>query len=146
LDGNRGHDVQVDLSVADKSLPLFVAARKSIYPRDVRQVLWQIRESIHRTPAKKDGGQFIPLLLAESISPGAKELLRAERVGHYDSGGSFYLSADGAYFNIDKPPPKSQSKSMRSLFSGRRAQVLHGLLNRHQDWLGVTELAEVRRH
>lgn len=142
LDGKRGYDVQVDLSVADKSLPLFVAARKAIYPRDVRQVLWQIREFIHRRPAEKGGGQFVPLLVAESISPGAKELLRAERVGYYDSGGSFYLSADGAYFFIDKPPPKSLSRSMRSLFSGRRAQVLHGLLNRHQDWLGVTELAE----
>jgi hypothetical protein len=31
---------------------------------------------------------------------------------------------------------------MRSLFSGRRAQVLHTLLMRHQDWFGGKELAE----
>ena len=31
---------------------------------------------------------------------------------------------------------------MRSLFSGRRAQVLQALLIHHQDWFGVTEVAE----
>ena len=31
---------------------------------------------------------------------------------------------------------------MRSLFTGRRAQVVHGLLVRHQDWFGVKDLAE----
>ena len=73
----------------------------------------------------------LPVLIAESISPGAKELLRAERVGYYDSGGSLYLPARGAYLYVDRPPPKSLSRSMRTLFTGRRAQVLHGLLVRH---------------
>jgi DNA-binding transcriptional ArsR family regulator len=43
---------------------------------------------------------------------------------------------------VDKPPSKSTSRAIRSLFSGRRAHVLHGLLMRREDWLGVTELAE----
>lgn len=68
-------------------------------------------------------------------------MLRSERVGYYDSGGSLYLPARGAYLYIDKPPPKTLAKSMRSLFSGRRAQVLHALLVRHRDWFGVTDLA-----
>jgi hypothetical protein len=84
----------------------------------------------------------LPLLVAESISPGAKELLRSERVGYYDSGGSLYLPAPGAYLYIDKPPPKALAKSVRTLFTGRRAQVLHALLVRHQKWFGVTELAQ----
>ncbi|HQR58067.1 MAG TPA: hypothetical protein PK503_01875 [Azonexus sp.] len=82
------------------------------------------------------------LLVAESISPGAKELLRSERVGYYDSGGSLFLPAPGAYLYIDKPPPKTLAKSVRALFSGRRAQVHHALLVQHRDWFGVTELAQ----
>ena len=82
------------------------------------------------------------LLIAESLSPGAKELLRAERIGYYDSGGSLFLPASGAYVYIDKPPPKTLEKSVRSLFSGRRAQVLHALLVNHEEWFGVTEVAE----
>ncbi|WP_435370115.1 hypothetical protein, partial [Acinetobacter baumannii] len=77
-----------------------------------------------------------------SISPGAKELLRSERMGYYDSGGSLYLPASGAYLYVDRPPPKALTKSVRTLFTGRRAQVLHALLVQHQNWFGVTELAQ----
>jgi hypothetical protein len=139
--GDRGHDAQIDLHVAGKSFILLVEAKKAVYPRDVRQVIWQFREASHGRP-RGQGKEPLSLLVAESISPGAKELLRDERVGYYDSGGSLYLPAPGAYLYIDKPPPKTLAKSVRSLFSARRAQVLHAVLIQHQDWLGVKELAQ----
>lgn len=138
---NRRHDAQIDLQVAGKSFTLLVEAKKAVYPRDVRQVIWQFREASHGRP-RGQGKEPLSLLVAESISPGAKELLRDERVGYYDSGGSLYLPAPGAYLYIDKPPPKTLAKSVRSLFSGRRAQVLHALLIQYQDWFGVKELAQ----
>lgn len=130
-------DAKIHLNVAGKSIVLLVEAKKSVYPRDVRQVLWQFR-ALHQLPHADEQ----PLLIAESLSPGAKELLREQRVGYYDSGGSLFLPASGAYVYIDKPPPKTLEKSVRSLFSGRRAQVLHALLVHHRDWFGVTEVAE----
>lgn len=139
--GNCGHDAQIDLQVAGKSFILLIEAKKAVYPRDVRQVLWQLREASHGQ-TKGQGKELLSVMIAESISPGAKELLRDERVGYYDSGGSLYLPAPGAYVYIDKPPPKTLAKSVRSLFSGRRAQVLHTLLVHHQDWFGVNELAQ----
>jgi len=95
-------------------------------------------------PAAPDASaeQRVPLVAADAISPGAKELLREEQVGYFDSGGSFFLPARGAYVYIEKPPPKTFVKSLRSLFSGRRAQVLHALLRRHHQWVSVKELAE----
>lgn len=139
--GNCGHDAQIDLQVAGKSFILLIEAKKAVYPRDVRQVLWQLREASHGQ-TKGQGKEPLSVMIAESISPGAKELLRDERVGYYDSGGSLYLPAPGAYVYIDKPPPKTLAKSVRSLFSGRRAQVLHTMLVHHQDWFGVNELAQ----
>lgn len=139
--GDRGYDAQVDLHVAGKSYVLLVEAKKAVFPRDVRQVLWQFHQASLARSAEQGEAPF-SLLVAESISPGAKELLRNERVGYYDSGGSLYLPARGAYLYIDKPPPKTLAKSMRSLFSGRRAQVLHALLVQHRDWFGVTDLAQ----
>ena len=59
-------------------------------------------------------------------------------MGYYDSGGSVFLPADGVYLYIDKPPAKSLSKSMRSLFSGRRAQALHALLLGTRKWFKVS--------
>ena len=135
-------DAQLALHVAGKPIHALVELRKAVYPRDVRQLVWRIRDLARQQPAGESGGEALPVLIAESISPGAKELLRAERVGYYDSGGSLYLPARGAYLYVDRPPPKSLSRSMRSLFTGRRAQVLHGLLVRHQDWFGVKDLAE----
>lgn len=130
-------DAEIHLSVAGKPIVLLVEAKKTAYPRDVRQVLWQFKALRQESPANV---QY--LLVAESLSPGAKELLKSERVGYYDSGGSLFLPTPGAYVYIDRPPPKTLEKSVRSLFSGRRAQVLHALLIHHQDWFGVTEVAE----
>lgn len=135
------HDAQIDLMVAGKSFVLLVEAKKAVYPRDVREVIWKFREASHDR-ARGQGKEPLSLLVAESISPGAKELLRTERVGYYDSGGSMYLPAPGAYVYIDKPLPRTLAKSVRSLFSGRSAQVLHAMLVQHQDWFGVKNLAQ----
>lgn len=137
---DQGYDAEIGLNVAGKAFTLLVEAKKHVFPRDVRQVLWQIKHYASRISAPGDL-DIVPLLLAESISPGAKELLRSERVGYYDSGGSLFLPAPGAYLYIDKPAPKALSYLVRSLFSGSRAQVLHMLLMRHQDWFGVNDLA-----
>lgn len=139
--GDRGHDAQVDLRVAGKPFVLLVEAKKVVFPRDARQVIWQFRAASHGRPTGR-GAESLSFLVAESISPGAKELLRAEGIGYYDAGGSMYLPAPGAYLYIDKPPARIFAKAARAVFSGRRAQVLHTLLIRHQEWFGVTELAK----
>lgn len=143
---SHAYDAKVDLCLAGKACTLLIEVKKSLYPRDVRQALWQLREApCTEAPERSESREKIPVLIAETISSGARELLRKERVGHYDSGGSMFLSAGGIYLHIDKPPPKSLSKSMRSLFSKRRAQVLHALLINHRDWFGVTALAKQAR-
>ena len=138
---DRGHDVQVDLRAGGKAATLLIQVKKTVYPRDVRQALWQIREVARRWPEPAEGRRWVFFVIAQSISPGAKELLRNERVGYYDSGGSLFLPAGNIYVYVDKPPPKSLSRSIRSVFSGRRAQVLHAVLMRDREWFGVKEIA-----
>jgi len=140
--GNRGPDARIHLQAAGKSFILLIEAKKTVYPRDVQQQIWKLRELIRGEIPSVGEGESKLLLVAESISPGAKELLRSEGIGYYDGGGSLFLPAKGAYLYIDKPPPKSMSKSIGSLFSGRRGQVLHALLMHHQIWYGGKELAE----
>ena len=141
-----GYDVQIDLRVGGRVATLLIEVKKTVYPRDVRQVLWQFRGIALRWPQSADARQAVTFfLVAESISPGAKELLRGERVGYYDSGGSLFLPAGNIYIYVDKPPPKSFSRSVRSLFSGRRAQVLHAVLIREDGWFRVNEMAAQAR-
>jgi hypothetical protein len=135
-------DAQVDLMIAGKSVRILIEAKKAVYPRDVREILWQLRKYSGEHLAGDYHHETLSLLVAESISPGAKDLLRNDRVGYYDSGGSLFLPARGAYLYVDKPPPKTLVKSLRSLFTGRRAQVLNALLVRRRDWFRGKELAD----
>jgi len=130
-------EAKIDLHIAGQSIDLRVEAKKSVYPRDVRQALWQLKSL-----QQSNHADVQHLLMAESLSPGAKELLRAERIGYFDSGGSLFLPTAGAYVYIEKPAPKALEKSVRSLFSGRRAQVLYALLVNHAQWFGVIEMAQ----
>ncbi len=138
--GDHDYDAKIEVQIAGRPLTLRIETKKAVYPRDVRQVIWRIREARHNQPHGRSK-RPLSLLVAESISVGAKELLKEENIGYFDSGGSMYLPAPGAYVYIDKPPPKTLAKSVRSLFSGRRAQVLHAMLMQHDDWFGVKELA-----
>lgn len=144
-DGNSKLDAEIDLEVAGKGYILFVEVKKSVYPRDVREILWQINKLIDAERSNYRGKTIVPLLAAESISPGAKELLKSENVGYYDTGGSLFIPARGAYFYIEKPPPKTLAKSVRTLFKGKRSQVLHALLLGRDEWFGVKELAELAK-
>jgi hypothetical protein len=139
----RRDEAHIDVCIGSRALLLQIEVKKrAIYPRDVREILWQFKQHGRSQPNGQGAQEPQSLLVAESISPGAKDLLRAERVGYYDSGGSLFLPALGTYIYIDKPPPKTLAKSMRSLFSGRRAQVLHTLLAHPQNWFGVKKMAE----
>lgn len=137
-------DAVIDLRVAGKSLELMIEANNSLYPRDARNAfwVWTMKRAPARPAESAQGPDRVPMLIATSISPGAKEFLRHEGVGYFDSGGSLFIPAKGAYLYIDKPPPKALAKAIRNLYSGRRAQVLHALLNQHDVWVGVKDLAE----
>ncbi len=129
----------IDLRIAGKSVLVLAEARKSLYPRDIRQILWRLTAM---PPGQQ--GAVRHLLAADLLSPGAKALLREHGIGYFDSGGSLFLPAPGAYVFIDRPTPKGSVKPAQSLYTGRRAQVLHTLLSdtRLPDWFGVNQIAE----
>ncbi len=135
-------DAEIDIKMAGRNFYLLVEVKKSLFPRDVRQALWQLKDCVR---AFGHGKEVVPLLAAESIAPGSKELLRHENIGYYDTGGSLFIPAHGAYVYIDKPPPRALSKSVRVLFKGKRAQVLHVLLHDRHEWFSVKKLAEIAK-
>jgi hypothetical protein len=136
------YDARVDVRIGSETFTLLIEAKRDVYPRDVREILWRIQRGLGGPAYKHLSGQLLPLIAAEAISPGAKALLRQEQVGYFDRGGSLFVPARGAYIYVDKPPPKPLAKTMRSLFTGRRAQVLHALLVHPRRWVNVKELAE----
>lgn len=135
-------DAEIDFSICNQNFTLLIEAKKSVFPRDTREALWQLREYAHQLGG---GDRIIPLLAAESISPGSKEFLRQENVGYFDMGGSLFLPAPGAYVFIDKPAPKNLARSVTTVFKGKRSQVLRVLLHDPQQWFSVKALSEAAR-
>ncbi|MDE0450034.1 MAG: hypothetical protein OXH96_25480 [Spirochaetaceae bacterium] len=133
---------RVGIKVAGKPLTLLIEVNKTLFPRDVREILWRFRAVSHMTLESTVASEMVLAVIAESISPGARELLRDARVGYYDSGGSLFLPARGLYLYVEKPVTRTISKSLHNLFSRRRAQVLHALLAEPEDWFGVVALAK----
>jgi hypothetical protein len=134
---DTGYDVQIDARIGKRPIALFVEVRKAAYPRDIHQSLWRLKA----LPGRDNSHTAMAMVAATSLSPGAKELLRAEGIGYFDSGGSLCLPAVGAYIFIDNPPPKAAAAGMRSIFTGRRAQAIHALLAHRALWFSVKELA-----
>jgi hypothetical protein len=136
---SREIDATLSVDVAGKKYVLLIEVKKSIFPRDVPQLLWQLHHFEKHQP------NAIPLVAAESISLGAKELLKKENIGYYDTGGSMFIPGRGSYVYIEKPPPKVLERPIRSLFRGKRAQVLLTLLTHHDQWFGVIELSNLAK-
>ncbi len=133
-------DFIVEARIGGQPIRFLVGAKRTAFPRDVREAIWQLRNYLAHMP--NDGAQIIPMMIADTISPGAKSLLRDEKLGYYDTSGSLYAPAHGAFLFIDKPIPKRQARSTNVLFMGRRAQVLHAIWVHQEDWFGVHEIAK----
>jgi hypothetical protein len=135
-------DAAVDAVIANEDVVLLIEVKNTVYPRDVREMLWRLVHAKNEYFESRNR-KVVPMVAAQAISLGARELLRNENVGFFDIGGSLFVPAKGAYLYIDRPVPKSGEKSVRSLFTGKRSQVLHALLVKRDDWFGVTQLSEM---
>ena len=161
-----GYEIGLDVQIADRSLVLLILMRQSMYPNDVQRIIWQLLATsrgriIHTNQKKRNvlsesamiglpygvsagpSTQPVPMLVASSISVGARALLREQGVSYFDSSGSLFIQAPGSYVFVDKPPPKDQHPSSISLFTGKRATVAHALLVNHERWFGGTELSRL---
>ncbi len=75
-----GHaDAIIEATVGGEPMRFIVEAKRSAFPRDVREAIWQLRKIVDILGPT--GIQLVPMIIADSISPGAKALLREERVG-----------------------------------------------------------------
>lgn len=138
---DRQIDALTELHVDGKSIALLIEVKKSVFPRDVREVLWRCQNVTHSVKDQLKLKRVVSCLVADAISPGAKELLQNEHVGYYDAGGSMFIPSIGLYVYVDKPPPKPMKRAIRSVFSGRRALVVHSILALYRDWFSVKEIA-----
>ena len=145
LSPGGAYDAELEISTGRSSAILIVEIKRTVFPRDVRDLAWRLRSS--GVGSSTSAGQPIkPLVAAQSISEGARQALIDMNIGYFDTGGSLYLILPEAHVYIDRPPPKTARRHVRGLFSGKRARVVHAILASNRDALsvkGIAEMAEV---
>lgn len=130
------------LSVRGKGEPalLIVEVLRNAYPRDIRRAIWTLDEIQH-----SQNREFIKMVAAETMSPGAKQMLKEHGFAYFEKSGSLYLRTKRWFINIDIPsPPPSKSNSV-SLFTDARVGVVHALLMRTHQWMTGGELAALAK-
>jgi hypothetical protein len=139
-DGATDHqlDLVLQLAVGDQSVDIAVEMLRNGYPRDVREAVWRLDG--YKLAAT---GEPVPLVAAESLSPGAKEQLRQRGVGYFERNGTLYLKWRHWLINIERPGKTRRKKTATSLFTDAREKVVHALLVHRGEWLTGNELAEL---
>lgn len=135
---NRQFDLVVTARIKGERASLVIEAKSSGYPRDVMNAAWQLaalREESWPHP-------LVPVVAAPSISKSSRSILKDEKIGYWDSGGSLFLELPWALYWIDRPAPRMERHNRIDIFRGRATQVLHAMLLRPETRWHVQELAD----
>ena len=137
--GRYAPDALLDVRLNRHRFELVVEAKRELFPRDVRQQIWQLRDYLAHMGGS---GEKIPMLIAGAISKGARDILQEEGVGYFDPGGSLFVPSSGAYVLIDRPASKKADRALSSIFRGQRARVVQAVIEAAPNWVSVKDLAE----
>lgn len=132
-------DGLIEIQTPYKTLLVYVEVKRDVYPRDIRDAAWSLNNYMRYQDHAHDA---IGLLAAGSLSPGAKEELKAQNIAFFDLGGSLHLRHETWLFSIDKPSKRLKKYSHGvDLFTEARGSVVHALLMHANEWLTGSELA-----
>jgi hypothetical protein len=140
IDKESRLDLLLTLSAGGESVQMAVETLRHAYPRDVRQAVWQLEEY---KLASSCPHNLITLVAADTLSPGAKDLLRKRGIGYFERHGTLYLRWRQWLIDIERPSKVSAKKSSFALFTDAREMVVHALLKHSNEWLTGGELAEM---
>lgn len=145
--GFRGFDGTMHLDaklIVDGEPPAQIAVElmRSGYPRDMRNAVWLLQEY-----ARLQGQEeIIPAVVADRLSSGARELLRARGIAFYDRSGSLFFKRGDVTIDIERHTrPTAERARPGSEFYGAREQVVHALLARGPNPFTGSEIAEAAK-
>ena len=139
IGGRLCPDAILNAVVADRDIAFVVKNRGDVFPRDAREIVWQFKSYLQE-PDSSDR-RCIPMILARSVSEGAGNFLREERVAYHDLSGSLYIGTADTFVMIERPKPKRARRRDVNVFKGARAQVLHVLFDRPGEWVTGSGIA-----
>ena len=138
--GRSGPAVIISTTIKGRQLNFVAETRGDLYPRDAREAIWQTKQ--RQRELKSSNRHYFPMVIAKSVSDGARAFLQEENVAYHDLSGSLYIRTDDVFILIEKPKSKRATRRDANIFQGSRAQVLHALFARPGEWVTGTEIAK----
>jgi hypothetical protein len=144
----RPLDILLDLRMTGEdgtaqNVAFAIETVRNAYPRDISAAMWRLKEYL--ASVRETSAPIIPMVAAQSLSPGAKELLRENDIAYFDLQGTLYLRWKHWFINVQRSAGPASPRPMRGqmdLFTDARACVVHALLLSKQEWMQVTDLAK----
>lgn len=146
LGSNLSINGWIEFEHGDGTYALIIEVKSDGAPRFVRSAVYQLmgymahaRQSGHVDP----GRSLIPMIVSPYLSPESRSICSDHDVAYLDLVGNAHLAFDNVY--IDRAVaerPKSETRSLRSIFTPKAAAILRVLLrDPERAWL-VADLAE----
>ncbi len=142
-EAGRPFDAKLKVVVAGNPLKLFFEARTRVFPKDAHDHARRWQEYSSSAP---EAGRFGGLVIAaQTISPGAREILVRNGIGYFAEGGSLCLPFQPIFIHIDKPSKRiaHAATSEFNLFTESRLTVIQALLKQRSTLHNVMDLASI---
>ena len=111
-------DAILDAVVADREIIFVIEVRGDVYPRDAREIVWQLKRYLRELDSSNR--RYVPMIIARSVSEGAREFLQEEQIAYHDLSGSLFLSVDETFVLLERPKPKRAKRRAMNVFKGTR--------------------------
>ncbi|WP_272575257.1 hypothetical protein [Providencia sp. PROV273] len=138
LSDNIGIDYVFEVNTERGIWVVPVEVKKQAYPRDVKHAIWIFNEFCQKYKYEQN---VMPIFVAELISEGAREILKAHNIGYYELNGTLFIKNKQILIDIQRPRKRMTKTGGFDLFSDAREMVIHALLQSHGDWFSGEELS-----
>ena len=136
----RRPDAILDAVVSGRKIAFVVETRGDVFPRDAREIVWQFKRYLRELDSSNR--RFIPMILARSVSEGARDFLQEEQFAYHDLSGLVFVNVDETFVLIERPKSKRAKRWAMNVFKGTRAQILHALFDHPGEWVTGLKIAE----
>jgi len=137
---------QIDFSHAGVQYSVLIEVKSNGAPRTVEYAVYQLKrylELLHRLDAGSSARRLIPMLVSPYLSPQARTICDEHNVAYLDLVGNARLAFADVYIDLAVPDvPKTEVRSLRSLFSAKAGAVLRAMLREPKRSWRVAELAK----
>lgn len=139
-------DCIVDVVFGEKRFHILVEMKQMGEPRYIRNAIAQVRNVIFHHHDKRPSifnGDLVPLIISTYLSPQAQAICKQEAISYLDLFGNAHIKFDGIFIDHQvAEKPKTEIRSLKSLFSPKAAQVIKVLFAEPQKAWRVVDISE----